>query len=159
MMESKQPEAELRESPKRPFGVYVLELILLLGIATAALEILRVQTGLEGVWITLDQLLRDRSGFVSMAARFVQNSLLLTFLNGLIIVVWLLVIIGLWRLQRWAWLGLMIFTGMALTYSLYLYFIDEPEYISMLTNVAVVFYLNERSVRRAVARPVVEAAG
>ena len=49
------PGGELREIPKRPFGVYVLVFILLGGIFSAALEILRLHSGLEGIWISADQ--------------------------------------------------------------------------------------------------------
>jgi hypothetical protein len=144
--------AELREIPKRPFGVYVLVALLLVGVFTAVLEILRVQTGLEGVWASADDFLRDRSGFVALASRLIDHPVLLTTANALIILVWVLIIAGLWFLRRWAWLLLMILTGVALTFALVRYFTGDPDYLGMINNVVVAFYLNDHSVQRAFAR-------
>ena len=146
------PGGELREIPKRPFGVYVLVFILLAGIFSAALEIFRLHSGLEGIWVSADQFLRDRTGFVALASRLISNPLLLTITNGAIIAVWALIILGLWFLKRWAWVLLMIFTGIALTYALVRYFSGDADYLGMLVNVAVAFYLNDHSVQRAFAR-------
>ena len=149
----KQPaDVDLRELPKRPFGVYVLVVILLLGVFAAALEIVRVQSSLFGFWATAEELLRDHSGMVSLASRVIQDPTLLTVANSLIIIVWIMIIIGMWMMQRWAWMLLMIFTGVMLTYALFRFFDGEPEYLSMLTNGAVAFYLTDRIVQRAYAR-------
>jgi hypothetical protein len=146
-------DANLREEPKRPFGVYVIVILLVLGVIGAALEIVRVQTGaLEGIWAEADQILTDLSGLVGLAARLFRDTALITVINGLIIAVWLLIILGLWALQRWAWVTLMIFIGLTLTYTLIRYFEGEPDYLSMLINVAVAFYLNDNGVQRAYAR-------
>ena len=150
-------DVDLRELPKRPFGVYVLVVILLLGVFAAALEIVRVQSSLFGFWATAEELLRDHSGMVSLASRVIQDPTLLTVANSLIIIVWIMIIIGMWMMQRWAWMLLMIFTGVMLTYALFRFFDGEPEYFSMLTNVAVAFYLNDRNVQRAYARRKPEA--
>ena len=145
-------EADLRKPSRRPCGVYVLVVILLLGVFAAALEIARARSELLGFWATAEELLRDRSGLVSLADRLFVDPDVLTVINGLIISVWVLVIIGMWLLQRWAWLVLMIATGVTLTFSLYRYFEGHPDYFSMLVNVAVAFYLNDRNVQRAYAR-------
>ena len=154
----KQPaDVDLRELPKRPFGVYVLVIILLLGVFAAVLEIARVQSSLFGFWATAEELLRDHSGMVSLASRLIHDPTLLIIANSLIIIVWVLIIIGMWMMHRWAWLLLMIITGVMLTYALFRFFDGEPEYLSMLTNVAVAFYLNDRNVQRAYARRKPEA--
>lgn len=151
-MAEKPIEVDLREAPRRPFGVYVLVAILLLGVFSAVLEIIRVQFRLVGVWVEADKFLVDRSGFVQLAARLFRDPGLLTIVNGVLIAVWTVVIIGLWLLQRWAWLVVMISTGVTLTFALWRYFEGTPDYLGMLINVAVVFYLNDRSVQRAYAR-------
>lgn len=145
-------EVDLRPPPRRPFGVYVLVVLLLLGVFAAALEIARARTELLGFWATAEELLRDRSGLVSLAERLFVDPDVLTVVNGLIITVWVLVIIGMWLLQRWAWLVLMIATGVTLTFALYRYFEGQPDYFGMLVNVAVAFYLNDRNVQHAYAR-------
>lgn len=150
-MPKKPDEVELREMPKRPFGVYVLVFILLIGVFVAALEIFRVNLVLGDVWLQADEFLRDYSGLVDLAADFIVDPTVATIVNSLIVLVWLTVIVGLWLLQRWAWVTLMIITGFLLVYALFRYINGEPDYISMVTNVATVFYLNDYSVQRAFA--------
>jgi len=145
-------EVDLRGAPRRPFGVYVLVIILLLGVFSAVLEIIRVQFHLVGVLAQADEFLVDRSGFVQLAARLFHDAGILTIVNGVIIAVWSVVIVGLWLLQRWAWLMVMISTGITLIFALWRYFEGSPDYLGMLLNVAVVFYLNDRSVQRTYAR-------
>jgi hypothetical protein len=145
-------EEDLREIPKRPFGVYMIVLLLVLGVFVAVLEVVRIQTGLTGIWAQADEVLRDFSGLVMLASRLFTNPMVLTVVQTLIIVVWVIIIIGMWLMRRWAWLLLMIFTGITLTFALFRYFEGDPDYLGMLTNVAVAFYLNDRSVLRAYAR-------
>ncbi len=152
-MANAQPvEVDLREAPKRPFGVYVVVILLLFGVLAAALEIFRVQAQLVGIWAEADEFLRDRSGLVNLTNRLFTDPDLVTIMNGIIIAVWSLLIIGLWLLQRWAWLLVMIFTGVTLIFALIRYFEGNPDYIGMLVNVAVALYLNDRSVQRAYMR-------
>lgn len=145
-------DVDLQNVPKRPFGVYVLVGILLIGVFVAILEIVRVQSGLMGFWADAELFLRDYSGLVSLMGTVFTDPRLITIVNAFIIIVWVLVIFGMWYLQRWAWLTVMIFSGITLTYALFRYFNDDPDYISMIVNVAVIFYLNDRSVQRAYAR-------
>ena len=56
--------------------------------------------------------------------------------------------IGIWTLRRWAWVALMIVVGMALGEGILRYFGREPRYLTMLLNVLIVFYLNQRSMQR-----------
>lgn len=145
-------EADLREAPRRPFGVYVLVVLLMIGVVTAALEIARVQFQLVGFLADADEFLIDRSGFLQLAARLFKDTGLATVANGVIIAYWLVVIVGLWLLQRWAWVMVMIFAGVSLVFGLWRYFEGTPDYIGMVFYVAMVFYLNDRSVQRAYAR-------
>ena len=66
-----------------------------------------------------------------------------------ILVVGLIIAIGLWRLHRWAWAGVMIWTGVNLATALYQYFHGRPDYAAMAEGMVVVFYLNQRDVRQA----------
>ena len=151
-MVEKPVEVDLREAPRRPFGVYVLVALWMPGVVTAALEIARVQFELVGFLADADEFLVDHSGFLQLAARLFKDTGQQTISNGVIITYWLFVIAGLWLMQRWAWLVVMIFAGVSLVFGLWRYFEGNPDYIGMAVNVAVIFYLNDRSVQRAYAR-------
>lgn len=150
----KQPgEAQLREIPRRPFGVYVVTILLLLGVFEAMLEIFRTQYALTGFWEETEAFFRRRSGIVPLVARmFTGYPTAITVANGLIIVMWFAITIGLWLMQRWAWVSMMILIGVILTYSLVVYFEGTPDYLGMLIYVAIAFYLNDHDVQRAFAR-------
>lgn len=147
--------AEVAPSPpsKRPFGVYVIVALLLVGVVAAVLEIMRVQTELLGFWQTADEVLREYSGLTDLAAYLFKGTTAVTVANTVVILFWLLLIGGMWRMQRWAWLVVMIFTGVNLAFTLVRYFRGDPDYLSMLILVAITFYLNDRDVQRAYARP------
>ncbi len=70
----------------------------------------------------------------------------ITFLA--IILIDALIIIGLWRMQRFAWVLIMIQAGLGMASDLWGYFHGYPAYTSMLINVIIVFYLNQREVQR-----------
>lgn len=59
----------------------------------------------------------------------------------------LVLIVGLWRFKRWAWVGTMMFVGLGLTVGIIQYLRDQPLYGTMLLNVFIVFYLNQRDVQ------------
>jgi uncharacterized membrane protein (DUF2068 family) len=158
-MKSQTAEVELPSRSKRPFGVYAIVILLLLGVAAAVLEILRVQAQLFGFWQTADEILREYSGLTALAGYLFTDPTLITIANAVVILYWALIIIGMWQMKRWAWLLVMIFTGVNLTFTLFRYFNDDPDYLSMLINVAVAFYLNDRNVQRAYARSTSSEAG
>ncbi len=56
---------------------------------------------------------------------------------------------GLWQMRSWAWLLVMIFTGLGMTMQIWRYFQGFPDYLGMVVNVLVVFYLNQREVQEA----------
>jgi carbon starvation protein CstA len=69
-----------------------------------------------------------------------------------------IVIAGLLTKQRWAWVMTMIIIGISLLIGILEYFQESPRYINMLIGVIIVFYLNERNVRR-VYDPTVKGEG
>jgi hypothetical protein len=144
---------ELRKPPKRPFGVYVIIFLLLTGVLASVLEILRVHGQLGDFLITVDEVLRERNVLVFLAHQLFADVATITVANGIFIAGWIVIILGLWTLQRWAWVTMMILTGIVLTIGLVRYFQDEPAHVNMLVNVAFAFYLNDSSVRRAFIRP------
>ncbi len=144
--------ADLREAPRRPFGVYVVVALLMTRVVTAALEIARVHVELVGFLASADKFLVEHTGLLRLTVDLFDDAGLQTIANGVVIAVWLIVIVGLWQLYRWAWLVVMIFAGVSLVFGLWRYFVGAPDYISMVVKVAVIFYLNDRSVQRAYTR-------
>jgi hypothetical protein len=63
----------------------------------------------------------------------------------------LVVVIGLWRYRAWGWYGMMLLLAYWMATDAINYFNGNPEYASMLLNVAMVFYLNQREVRELFA--------
>ena len=57
------------------------------------------------------------------------------------------VVVGLWRYRLWAWYGMMLLLAYWMATDAIGYFPGTPEYFSMLLNVVMVFYLNQREVR------------
>ncbi|MDD1751874.1 MAG: DUF2127 domain-containing protein [Methanotrichaceae archaeon] len=60
--------------------------------------------------------------------------------------------VGFWRMQRWAWICGMILVGLNLAADLWGYFQGNRYWISMIINILIVFYLNQRDVQRAFSR-------
>ena len=122
---------------KRPFGVIVLivlQVILILGIVA---DLVMVQRGQPSA-IHYLQGFEDTVFFQPLE---IATSL---YLIG--------VAIGLWRLQRWAWIIMMIQLGVSMSVNLWLYFNGNPAYLPMLFQVIMVFYLNQTEVQQAFAR-------
>lgn len=67
----------------------------------------------------------------------------------MIIFIEAVVAIGLWRLQRFAWVLIMIQTGLGMASDLWGYFHGYPSYTSMLINIIILFYLNQHEVQKA----------
>lgn len=63
----------------------------------------------------------------------------------------LLLAIGLWRLQRWAWVATMVWQGIGLAAALYLYFQGEHDYVWLAAGAGTVLYLNQGDVQRVFA--------
>ena len=127
--------------PRRPFGLYaiiviqlLLALLSIVLLALAGLAIIMAYTATEA-GVTLADLDMSISDLVTLA---------------LIPVVNLICAVGLWRRQRWAWFLTMLQLGVFMLSDLYSYFTGDPpaSYAwSMLLNVVMVFYLNQREVQ------------
>lgn len=64
-------------------------------------------------------------------------------------VVGLVIAAGLWRLQRWAWVAVMLWVGVSMTSALVAYVDGVPRYPVMALSVLIVFYLNQRDIQQA----------
>ena len=127
--------------PRRPFGLYAIIVIqVLLALLSAGLlalagfaMIAAYAAGVAG--ITPEDLVLTITDLVTMALMVIVN---------------LICAIGLWRRQRWAWFLTMLQLGVFMLSDLYSYFTGAPPETygwSMLLNVAMVFYLNQREVQ------------
>ena len=112
----------------RPFGVTIIAIVQLANSVVAMLP-----TG-----ITSDEL-RNMFGDVSY----------LQIANPIFGILGVIVAVGLWRLRRWAWVAIMLWTGLNMAAALHAYWIGNPYYLSMALSVIQVFYLNMREVQVA----------
>lgn len=64
-----------------------------------------------------------------------------------ILLMTLVVVVGLWRYRGWGWYGMMLLLAYWMATGAIDYFTGKPDYVSMVLNVVMVFYLNQREVR------------
>ena len=64
----------------------------------------------------------------------------------------LIVVIALYRLNPWAWVGAMTLQGLSLFAALLAYLAGKPNYVSMVLGVFLVLYLNQRDIQRIYQR-------
>lgn len=129
-------EPPLKSSPnKRPFGVSVIVLLI-------AVYILFVASVFY---------LSIRSQDSSIAAQLVSilNPTQVLAVLAIELIILLTIAIGLWRLQQWAWFLLMIWVGIQMFFDLMAYFYVREIHASMLISVIIVFYINQREVKKA----------
>jgi hypothetical protein len=114
----------------RPFGLYVVIALLLLNASGAFFDVLRVPivggalaTGLERAEVEA--------------------------LNYAAAAVLVVIAVGLWALQRWAWVATMLVVGFGLAYGLLLYWQGSPVYWRMGAYMLAVLYLNQGAVQQA----------
>ncbi len=133
-----QPPAALIEQPlsrTRPFGVYAIMLLQLVDVAYLCIQTI-------AVWRRFPSLLVPSSG----------DPRAITAVN-LIIVTFLVVnILGLYRLQRWAWLLTMMLTGISLLLRIVHYVQGTGPAFSLVAGMLTVFYLNQRTVQQRFRR-------
>jgi len=129
-------EPPLKSSPnKRPFGVSVIVLL----IAAYILFMASV------FYLSI------RSQDSSIAAQLVSilNPTQVLAVLAIELIILLTIAIGLWRLQQWAWFLLMIWVGIQMFFDLMAYFYVREIHASMLISVIIVFYINQREVKKA----------
>ena len=117
---------------KRPFGVTVIIIIQLFSMLAFVGDLFGLPLSdlpdLSPAWVYRD-----------------MNSVLVFGLP--ILLVQLVIIVGLWRLQRWAWFLIMVQLGIGLAIYIWAYFNGVALYIYMLLNIIIVFYLNQHEVQ------------
>ena len=120
---------------KRPFGLYPIIGLLLLGVLSVLADVRLFKLGLptQSLPDFANPLWTDVLGFAVAAGM-------------------LLLVVGLWFLKRWAWVATMILVGIGLAFGIWGYFQGVPTYINLLINTLAVFYLNQRDVQRAFER-------
>ena len=113
---------------RRPFGVTIIVIVQLANSVVAMLP-----TG-----ATSDEL-RNMVGHVGY----------LQIANPVFGVLGLAVAVGLWLLRRWAWVAIMLWTGLNMAAALHAYWNGHPHFLPMALSVIQVFYLNMREVQVA----------
>lgn len=127
------------ESPskkrRRPFGIYAVILLILLT------QLLILLTYLDILPLYISALFPVGSGTRLADAYHILNAVLAV-----------LMVVGLWRLRRWAWVLTMILVGVDLAVGLWTYLHATPDYLGMLIDVIMVFYLNQGDVQETFER-------
>ena len=118
---------------RRPFGLYVIIVLLTLqalaGVFLAAVVILGLAVGSQ-----------DISTKLAADIWSVVETLVIMLVATVIVV-------GLWRYRLWAWYGVLLLLAYWMATDAIAYFRGEPDYFSMVLNVALVFYLNQLEVK------------
>jgi hypothetical protein len=129
-------EPPLKSSPsKRPFGVSVIVLMIATYILfTASVIYLSIKSQDSSIAAQLVHILNPTEFRAILIAE---------------LIILLAIAIGLWRLQRWSWLLLMIWVGIQMFFDLMDYFYNHQIHVSMLISVIIVFYINQQEVKKA----------
>ena len=120
---------------KRPFGVSVIIFMVLAYVLLLVLInyfSLKTETSTVSLWL-MKNISPPQSRVVLL----------------MIILFQLAIAIGLWRLQRWAWMCLMIWQGLVMAMDIWGRFNGNPSHLTMIINVIIVFYINQREVKKA----------
>lgn len=121
---------------KRPFGL--IAIIILQVVQTAVWAGVLYATTVPEYRIMLEEFID-----ISALAYSIQMGSVLLLLVALPAV---------WLLKRWGWILLMIQLGISLSMGIWQYFAGSPNYVTMVLNVVIVFYLNQRDVQRLFAK-------
>ena len=122
---------------KRPFGL----------TAIIGLQLLNFLLALGTAFLIFGGALPDLPALVANGRNAFATITLVIDLLGIFI------IYGLWRYKRWAWRFLMLQTGTNLLVLLLSYFAGRPQFLNMLVNVLIVFYLNQPELRESFIMP------
>ncbi len=130
---------------ERPFGV---KAIIFLHLLTAVVPLL-------AFFLLDDQSVSEiisTSFFINLGFLGTDQQLIEIGLLSAFALLQVVLIVGLWQMRAWAWLLVMITTGLSMTLLIWRYFQGNPDYLAMAINVLVVFYLNQRDVQQAFRR-------
>jgi len=129
-------EPPLKSAPnKRPFGVSVIVLLIAAYILfMASVFYLSIKSQDSSISAQLVNILNPTQVLAILAIE---------------LIILLAIAIGLWRLQQWAWFLLMIWVGIQMFFDLMDYFYGHEIHASMLISVIIVFYINQREVKKA----------
>lgn len=130
---------------KRPFGVLAL---IVLQAVTAGVALLGV-VGTAVAWRNgeLGPLLAGLDLPPSLSQFVIVAGL------AAVVVLNVVTVVGLWRLQRWAWTLMILLVGLSMLVNLWGYFFGEPQFFDMTLDVLIVFYLNLRETRAIFRSP------
>lgn len=126
----------METKPGRPFGVTVIVIVQLIAVI--------MYGSAAGSVFMMGQ--PDQLGLITGSELYLATSLSLELFS-------LVLVAGLWRQRRWAWVLFMVRLGLDMAIDLISFANGEPHYFSMLLNVLMVFYLNQTDVQRAFAYP------
>src|SRR5215813_835106 len=129
---------------KRPFGVTLLGMLLLLQGLFLTLEVAfaLLPSMIAGVAVALPL------GLAHQSAELTGKEVLSGATHGIIGLFSLATGIGMLRLRAWAWFVAMVLQGVTLATLLSDYFLGRENPVNMLLAAVIVFYLNMRSVRQ-----------
>ncbi len=128
--------ASFRQRPrKRPFGVSVIIFMLILYVLFFCISLL--------------SLFKMPFGEFTLDIFHTVNPMYAPVLLILVILIGLALIVGLFQLQRWAWVLVMVLTGLSMLSDLWGYLYGNYPFLSMVINIIIVFYLNQREVQLA----------
>ncbi|MDD1751977.1 MAG: hypothetical protein LUQ38_02665 [Methanotrichaceae archaeon] len=120
---------------KRPFGVSVIIFMILAYVLLLVLVVffsLKTEATTASLWL-VEKVSPPQSYVVLL----------------IIILFELAIALGLWRLQRWAWMVLMIWQGLLMAMDIWGRINGNPSHLSMIINIIIVFYINQREVKKA----------
>lgn len=130
----------LNEKRKRPFGLLAIIILQLIQALTWGALIYGLNT---------PQFAETTAELLTIStAYYLQMGSTLLFIVALP---------GLWFFKRWGWILLMIQLGVSLSAGLWQFAEGAPNYIAMILNVTIVFYLNQRDVQQLFAKDEVNA--
>lgn len=127
------PPAATSQRRRRPFGLHMILILLTLQGVIGVLA-----TSAFGLWLVL---LPGEVWARSLLELFKILEPIAVLLGALIVAV------GLWRYRGWGWYGMMLLLAYWMATGLVEYFTGSPDYIAMVLNVMMAFYLNQREVR------------
>lgn len=121
-------------SRRRPFGLWMI-----LGLQTAIAIALALS--LFGIG-EIDPYLR----------LLFQDPIYYTSGGWIYLITLVLAIIGMVRLRRWGWVLTMVLVGVGLIIGIWSYFQGTFNYLGMIVNIVIVFYMNQRDVQAPFVR-------